>query len=94
MGESNLDFEQFREQKLAEGFDEVLERPWQPNFANDPHTHPFDTSAYVVEGEFWLEQDGTVQHLQAGDRFELRRNIRHSERYGPKGALFWAARKN
>ncbi len=35
-------FEAFRQQALAAGYDEALLREWEPNFANETHTHPFD----------------------------------------------------
>ena len=86
--------EAFRQRKLKEGYDEVLERVWAPDFANEPHTHPFDTHAVVAQGEFWLTVDGQTQHYQSGDSFDVARGVLHSERYGPQGAVFWAARKN
>lgn len=88
-----LNFESFREQKLSEGYDQVLVRNWEPNHANDAHTHPFDTDALVVEGEFALTVDGKTTVYRAGDRFSLAREVVHAEKYGPQGATFWAARK-
>lgn len=86
-------FESFREQKIREGFDTALVRTWQPNQVNETHTHPFDTTALVVEGEFSLTVNGQTHLYRAGDSFNLERNVAHSERYGPQGAVFWAARK-
>jgi quercetin dioxygenase-like cupin family protein len=89
------DFETFKAQKLAEGYDEVLVRDWAPDQKNQPHTHPFDVDALMVKGEFWLTIEGQgVRHLQAGDRFQVPRDVTHFEHYGPSGAVFWAARKN
>lgn len=87
-------FEAFQSRKLQEGYDEVLLREWAPDFANEPHTHPFDTDALVVQGEYWLTTEGQTTHYQAGDSFRVARGVTHSERYGPQGAVFWAARKN
>lgn len=84
----------FTQRMLAQGFDEVLVREWAPGFENAPHEHPFDTEALVVQGEFWLTVDGQTRRVATGDTFALARGIRHSERYGPEGATFWAARKN
>ena len=72
----------------------MLVREWAPSFVSDEHTHPFDTEALVVEGEFWLTCDGKTTHLTAGDTFTLGRNKPHAEKYGPEGSVFWAARKN
>lgn len=90
----NETFEAFQARKLAEGHDEVLVREWAPDFANEPHTHPFDTEALVAQGEFWLTRDGQTTHYKQGDTFTVARGVMHCERYGPAGAVFWAARKN
>ena len=87
-------FDTFQTHKLREGYDEVLLREWAPDFSNAPHSHPFDTDALVVQGEFWLTVDGRTAHYRAGDRFQVARGVLHAERYGPQGAVFWAARKN
>lgn len=94
MNQRPSSFGAFREQALADGFDEALVREWEPGFANEMHSHPFDTHAWVVRGEFWLTVDGRIQHLKAGDTFDLARDVAHSERYGPTGATFWAARRS
>lgn len=87
-------FKQFEDDCLARGFDEVLERPWAANTQVASHSHPFDVSALMVQGELWLTVSGQTRHLQAGDSFELARNVAHEERYGADGALFWAARRH
>jgi quercetin dioxygenase-like cupin family protein len=88
------DFETFKALKLQQGFDEVLVRNWEPHFQNEMHAHPFDTEAVVVQGEYWLTLGEEVRHLKAGDAFKVPRDVLHSEKYGPQGAVFWAARKN
>ena len=88
-------FDQFRTAALARGFDEVLERQWQPGTVLDTHTHDFSVDALVVQGEMWLTVVGKpVQHLLPGDHFHLQPEVPHEERYGPQGALYWVARKN
>ena len=87
-------FESFKARKLGEGCDEVLIREWAPGFSNEPHTHPFDTDAVVVEGEYWLTRDNQITHYEAGDTFQVARDVLHSEQYCPSGAVFWAARRN
>jgi hypothetical protein len=86
-------FDEFRSASLAQGFDEVLERRWQPGQVVATHTHPFGASAIVVQGEMWLETDGADRHLTAGDRFTLERDAPHAERYGAEGATYWVARR-
>lgn len=91
---SNLTYQQFEADALGRGFDEVLERNWQANTLLEDHTHPFEANALVVQGEMWLTVGDRTQHLLQGDRFELERDIPHSERYGPGGATYWVARRN
>ncbi|MGN6580276.1 MAG: cupin domain-containing protein [Bordetella sp.] len=88
------DFDTFKQTATQAGFDEALVRDWPPNFQNEMHTHPFDTQAVVVRGEYWLTMNGEIRHLKTGDTFTVARGVQHSERYGPEGAVFWAARKN
>lgn len=87
-------FDTFRQKALAEGFDEIIVREWAPQLHLDTHTHPFDVSAYVARGEYWLTTGDEVQHLKAGDTFRLIRNVPHAELYGPEGATVWVARAN
>ena len=89
----SMTFDAFKAESLAAGFDEVVERPWPPDGVIETHTHPFDASALVVEGEMWLSHGGTTRHLTAGDTFELAAETPHEERYGPQGALYWVARR-
>jgi hypothetical protein len=91
---SSNTFDEFKAQALAEGFDEVLERNWPADAVLDTHTHPFAVKARVVRGEMWLSIGNETQHLQAGDGFELEREVRHAERYGNTGATYWVARRN
>lgn len=86
-------FEQFRAERLRQGFDEVLERAWAPDTVIATHTHPFAADALVVQGEMWLEVDGVDRRLGPGDTFSLAASVPHSERYGPEGATYWVARR-
>jgi quercetin dioxygenase-like cupin family protein len=94
MTNHEVTYEQFESSARAEGFDEVLVREWKPGQVLETHTHPFAVKALVVSGEFWLTQGEQVRHLQAGDWFELARDVPHAERYGDQGATFWAARRH
>jgi quercetin dioxygenase-like cupin family protein len=87
-------FAAFEADARTAGFDQVMERPWAADTALDTHTHPFDVEAYVAEGELWLTHDGGTRHLRAGDTFSLAREVPHSERYGPRGAKVWVARRH
>jgi hypothetical protein len=87
-------FETFQSTALSEGFDEVIERAWDPLVVLDTHTHPFGVKALVTQGEMWLTVGDQTQHLKEGDRFTLDRDVPHAERYGAQGASYWVARKN
>ena len=86
--------ESFTAQSLDEGFDEIIVREWDADLKLETHTHPFDVSAYVARGEYWLTMGEEVKHLQAGDFFRLARNVPHAELYGAQGATVWVARAN
>ena len=88
------DFDTFSRQALSEGFDEVLERRWEPGTVLDTHTHPFAAKALVVQGQLWLTVGEQTRALQSGDGFELAKGVPHSERYGDEGATFWVARRH
>jgi len=86
-------FAQFEASAKAQGFDEALERRWEPLTVLDTHSHPFAAQATVVQGEMWLTVNGETQHLLPGDGFELAPGVPHSERYGNEGATYWVARR-
>jgi RluA family pseudouridine synthase len=92
--EPPMSFEAFQQQALAEGFDEVLERTWEPNTVLDTHTHPFAVKARVTAGQMWLSMGTQKRYLTPGDEFTLARDEPHAEQYGPEGATYWVARKN
>ena len=91
---SNLTYAEFEADARSQGFDEVLVREWPPLATLDNHTHPFALKALVTRGEFWLSVGEATRHLQAGDRFDLDREVVHGERYGAEGATFWVARRH
>jgi hypothetical protein len=88
-----MSFQAFEAQARADGFDEVLERRWDPHTVLDEHRHPFAVKALMVQGEMWLASEGHTRHLHAGDTFALARDVLHTERYGPDGATYWVARR-
>ena len=87
------DFEGFRRQARADGYDAVLERQWAARTVLDTHAHPFAVRAVVVQGEMWLTCGDQTQHLGPGDTFTLDAEVPHTERYGPEGAIYWVARR-
>jgi len=87
-------FQDYESEALAQGFDEVAERRWDPLAVAGTHSHPFAVRALMVAGELWLSLEGTERHLRAGDTFVIDRDVPHAERYGPEGATYWAARRH
>lgn len=86
-------FAEFEARARAEGFDEVLERHWDPGTVLDTHTHPAAVQAVVTQGEMEPTCGGAMRPLRAGDRFELARDEPHAERCGIDGATYWVARR-
>ncbi len=91
---STFTFNEFEASARAQGFDEVIERVWEPLTLLDTHTHPFAVKALVTRGEVWLGVGSESRHLRAGDTFELAHGVAHAERYGSEGATFWVARRH
>ena len=91
---SAVTFPEFKAAALAQGYDEVIERTWQPLVELDSHTHPFAVAALVTQGEMWLTVGAHTRHLGPGDGFELDHDVPHAERYGSEGATYWVARRN
>ena len=89
-----LTFDEFQEWALGQGADEVLVRKWESNREVGNHEHPFSVRAHVAQGEMWLSIEGVTRHLTKGDSFGYDSHVWHSEKYGPEGATFWAARFN
>ena len=87
-------FEAFKNEAMAQGFDEVIERVWSPSTVVQPHAHRFAVRALVVQGEMWLMVGDDERHLLPGDEFKLDRDTSHAERYGEQGATLWAARRH
>ena len=88
-------FADFERSALAEGFDSVLERRWEPGTVLDTHVHCFAVKAVMVQGEMWLTCEGEAPlHLRVGDSFTLAREVPHAERYGDEGATYWVARRH
>ena len=87
------EFSVFEKEAIAAGYDEALERCWEPGVEVALHSHPFDAKAVLVRGEMWLSCDGETRHLRAGDTFTLSQGKHHAERYGAEGATYWVARR-
>ena len=58
-----------------------------PGESYQPHKHDVDQALYVVEGTLELEADGTLHHLEPGDKLELPAFTVHSAK-APEGAVY------
>ena len=87
-------FTEFETRLKAKGFNEILERRWEPGQVVGTHSHPFDATAVVVQGEMWLTVGAATVHIVPGGGFEIDRGTAHGERYGSDGATFWVARRH
>jgi hypothetical protein len=91
-------FEEFAALALTQGFDETLQREWDADLFLDTHRHPFVVHARVARGDVWLTvgegEQAHTRHVQAGEEFDLPRDVPHAERYGAAGATFWVARRH
>jgi hypothetical protein len=92
--QANVPFESFERDAKSDGFDEVTVRTWEADKLLEEHTHPFEARALVVDGEMWLTYGGVTHHISKGGTFHLQPEVPHLERYGPKGATYWVARRN
>jgi quercetin dioxygenase-like cupin family protein len=90
---NDLNLEEFTKASLAKGYDNVSIREWAANSVSELHTHEFAVHAVVAQGEMWLTRNDQTQHLQIGDTFTMEPETPHSEKYGPAGTIYWAARK-
>ncbi len=55
------DFESYRADALARGYDEVLERRWAPGKVTSTHSHPFEVAAVLVQGEMFFSAQRQVK---------------------------------
>ncbi len=87
-----LNFDEFKHDKLEQGYEVIIERRWEPNVVNDFHQHDFTADVLVVDGDFWLTAEGDTKHFEPGDTFYVPVGLEHKEKYGPNGCVCWVAR--
>jgi quercetin dioxygenase-like cupin family protein len=91
---SQADREAFEARLRAEGYEEIFAKAVEPNVFNADHSHPFDVSVLVLDGELTIDCGQGPRTYRPGDRFEVARGVVHSERYGPNGYAFVAGRRH
>ncbi len=89
-----MDPQQFRQQLIAEGFDEVLDKTLPARQQSGAHNHTFAVKALVTDGEVALGVGGVVTTYRVGDVFTMPAGCEHTERYGDAGVSYVVGRKN
>jgi quercetin dioxygenase-like cupin family protein len=77
-----------------DGITDIEHRVGAPNFATQPHTHPFEVRALVLSGEFTLTRDGVAKTHRAGDTFVMESGCVHTEQFGPEGSKYVIGRRH
>ncbi len=88
-----MDIDAFRRELAAEGYDEVVERRWEPAAVAPEHRHPFTAKALVTDGRMVITCAGEAREHAAGDVFYIEAGTPHEETYGPEGATYLVGRK-
>ena len=79
---------------IADGmYSEIVTVTREADAFLDTHSHPFDAKALVLRGELRICIADTARLYRAGDIFHVQARCEHSERYGPQGVTYLAARK-
>lgn len=87
-------FAVFEQESRSAGYDEILERVWEPNKVIPTHTHPFDVTAIITQGDMVLTVGDQQRHLRQGDSFDVAAGVQHAEHYGEQGTSLWVARRH
>ncbi len=84
---------EFRQQLQEQGYGEAQPAEFEPNLANEMHSHDFSAFVLVTSGEFTLvTEDGSVTH-QPGEACKLGAGTLHSEQTGASGATILIGKK-
>lgn len=79
---------------IADGmYAEIVAVTREADTGLETHSHPFEARALVLRGELKISIAGTARLYRAGDVFHVQARCEHSERYGPQGVTYLAARK-
>ena len=85
--------DQFTETLRIGQFNEVLEKSLPANEHNAAHSHAFDVSALVTQGEITLNVDGVATPYRIGDIFTLAAGCEHVEDVGSEGVTYLVGRR-
>lgn len=75
------------------GYLDVETKQVKPEFSTQPHAHPFDVRALVLDGDVTLTTGGESRTYRPGEVFEMAAGCEHSERHGPQGTKYLVGRR-
>ena len=84
---------QFRQQLQEQGYSEAKSLEFEPNSANDMHTHDFSAYSLVLSGEFTLVTEGGSVTYLPGEACKLEAGTVHSEQTGASGVTILIGKK-
>ena len=88
-----MDRTTFEAELQREGYAEMVDRRMAANTLNPEHSHEFDASLLVLEGEIAITRDGVERVYRAGDSFAMTAGCVHAERCGSDGVRYLAGRR-
>jgi quercetin dioxygenase-like cupin family protein len=88
-----MNTQQFEQQLVLEGFQEVVSVAREANGSVDLHSHPFEAKALITAGNLRISVDGVERDYKVGDVFHLQPNVPHIEHYGAQGVTYLVGRK-
>lgn len=85
--------ESFTRSLREQQFNEVLEKSLGANEHNAAHSHPFDVSALVTQGDIKLTVEGVTTQYNQGEIFSLVAGCTHEEIVGADGVTYLVGRR-
>lgn len=84
---------QFKKELQEQGYSEAVSVTYEPNSANDMHTHDFAAYVLILSGELTLVTGDDSATYQPGGTCKLVADTEHYERAGGSGAVILVGRK-
>ena len=84
---------QLRQQLQEQGYGEAQSLEFEPNSANDMHTHDVSAYALVLSGALTLATEGDPVTHQPGEACKIAAGTLHCEKTGARGANILMGKK-
>ena len=85
--------ETFCETAEKEGYKIEEPKSLSPNTQNAEHSHPFDATVMVIEGEITIGREGNSTTYGPGDSCTMAAETPHTEQVGPEGVTLLVGRR-